>query len=72
MILLTHVATSSMLVGVAVALAWMIAGKVLGGNPLGLHGFIPGVLVSLAVFVLVSLFTKPPEAALIRRAWGEE
>ena len=54
------------------ALAWMIAGKVLGGNPLGLHGFIPGVLVSLAVFVLVSLFTKPPEAALIRRAWGEE
>jgi len=65
-------ATSSMLVGVAVALAWMIAGKVLGGNPLGLHGFIPGVLVSLAVFVLVSLFTKPPEAALIRRAWGEE
>ena len=65
-------AMSSMVIGVAVALAWMIAGKVLGGNPLGLHGFIPGVLVSLVVFIMVSLFTKPPEAALIRRAWGEE
>ncbi|HYW68171.1 MAG TPA: sodium/proline symporter [bacterium] len=65
-------AMSSMVIGVAVALAWMIAGKVLGGNPLGLHGFIPGVLVSLVVFILVSLLTKPPEAVLIRRAWGEE
>jgi len=65
-------AMSSMVIGVAVALAWMIAGKVLGGNPMGLHGFIPGVLVSLVVFILVSLFTKPPEAALIQRAWGEE
>jgi sodium/pantothenate symporter len=60
-------ATSSMMVGTVVALAWMIAGK-----PLGIHGFIPGVLVSLVVFVVVSLFTKPPDPALIRHAWGEE
>jgi SSS family solute:Na+ symporter len=60
-------ATSSMIVGVIVALAWMIAGK-----PLGIHGFIPGVVVSLVVFVVVSLLTKPPEPALVARAWGEE
>ncbi|MFH1688665.1 MAG: sodium/proline symporter [Candidatus Eisenbacteria bacterium] len=65
-------ATSSMMVGVVVALAWMIAGRVLGGNPLGLHGFIPGVFVSLVVFVVVSLFTSPPDPALLKRAWGEE
>jgi SSS family solute:Na+ symporter len=60
-------ATSSMLAGSAVALGWMSAGK-----PFGIHGFIPGVLVSLVVFVVVSLLTKPPESTLIRRAWGEE
>jgi SSS family solute:Na+ symporter len=60
-------ATSSMIAGVVVALGWMIAGK-----PMGIHGFIPGVVVSLVVFVGVSLFTEPPDAALIRRAWGEE
>jgi SSS family solute:Na+ symporter len=60
-------ATSSMIAGVVVALGWMIAGK-----PMGIHGFIPGVLISLVVFVVVSLFTEPPDAALIRRAWGEE
>lgn len=59
--------TSSMLVGVTVALAWMIAGR-----PLGIHGFIPGVFVSLVVFVVVSLFTRPPDPALLKRAWGEE
>jgi Na+/proline symporter len=42
------------------------------GKPLGIHGFIPGVAVSLVVFVVVSLFTKPPDPALLRRAWGEE
>jgi SSS family transporter len=59
-------ATSSMIVGSAVALGWMIAGR-----PFGVHGFIPGVLVALVVFVLVSLATKPPARALIERAWGE-
>jgi Na+/pantothenate symporter len=60
-------ATSSMVAGVVVALGWMIAGK-----PWGVHGFIPGVLVSLVVFIVVSLFTEPPDAAILRRAWGEE
>jgi SSS family solute:Na+ symporter len=60
-------ATSSMIVGVIVALGWMIAGK-----PLGIHGFIPGVLVSLIVFTVVSLFTEPPDRAILSRAWGEE
>ncbi|MCK4915100.1 MAG: sodium:proline symporter, partial [Candidatus Eisenbacteria sp.] len=60
-------ATSSMVSGTVVALVWMMAGK-----PLGIHGFIPGVAVSLVVFVVVSLFTKPPDPALLRRAWGEE
>jgi SSS family solute:Na+ symporter len=60
-------ATSSMVVGVVVALAWMVAGE-----STGIHGFIPGVLVSLIVFVGVSLFTRPPDPALLRRAWGEE
>ncbi len=63
-------AFSSMVSGTAVALGWMIAGRALGGNPLGLHGFIPGVTVSLVVFVVVSLATPPPEAAVIERAWG--
>jgi hypothetical protein len=39
---------------------------------MGIHGFIPGVLVSLVVFVVVSLCTSPPDPALVRRAWGEE
>lgn len=59
--------TSSMLVGVAVALGWMAAGK-----PFGVHGFIPGVASSLIVFVLVSLATKPPARAVVDRAWGVE
>jgi SSS family solute:Na+ symporter len=58
-------ATSSMVAGSAVALIWMAAGR-----PLGIHGFIPGVVVSLIVFVVVSLLTKPPSGDIIDRAWG--
>lgn len=58
-------ATWSMIAGSGVALAWMIAGK-----PLGVHGFIPGVVVSLLVFVLVSLATRPPDRRLVDLAWG--
>jgi Na+/pantothenate symporter len=60
-------AMSSMVAGTVVALGWMAAGK-----PFGIHGFIPGVVVSLVVFVVVSLATPRPDAALIARAWGEE
>jgi Na+/proline symporter len=55
-----------MIVGTATALGWMIA-----GSPFGLHGFIPGVAVSLIVFVVVSFLTKPPAPELVARAWGE-
>jgi sodium/pantothenate symporter len=58
-------ATSSMVVGSAVALGWMAAGK-----PFGIHGFIPGVVSSLVIFVLVSLATRPPSREVIERAWG--
>jgi SSS family solute:Na+ symporter len=64
-------ATSSMVVGAGVALAWMGVARAIGHNPLGLHGFIPGVVVSLVVFVAVSLLTKRPPADLIERAWGD-
>ncbi|MBC8451004.1 sodium/proline symporter [bacterium] len=57
---------SSMIAGTVVSLGWMIAGK-----PFGIHGFIPGVVVSLVVLILVSLMTSPPDPALISRAWGE-
>lgn len=60
-------ATSSMVVGAAVALAWMAAGR-----PFGVHGFIPGVAVSLIVFVLVSLATPPPDREILKTAWGED
>jgi SSS family solute:Na+ symporter len=59
-------AFSSMIVGSVTALGWLAA-----KNPLGLHGFIPGVAVSLIVFVVVSLLTKPPAPELVARAWGE-
>jgi SSS family solute:Na+ symporter len=59
-------AFSSMIVGTATALGWLAA-----KNPFGLHGFIPGVGVSLVVFVVVSLLTRPPAAQLVARAWGE-
>jgi len=60
-------ATSSMIVGAVVALGWMAAGK-----PFGVHGFIPGVVSSLIVFVLVSLATKPPGRDVLARAWGTD
>jgi hypothetical protein len=46
--------------GFAAAMAWYFA-----DNPLGLDPVIPGVLVSLVLFVGISLLTKPaPEASL--------
>ena len=59
-------AFSSMIIGTATALGWLAA-----KNPFGLHGFIPGVAVSLVVFVVVSLLTRPPAPELVARAWGE-
>ncbi|MBM3307918.1 MAG: hypothetical protein FJY74_06300 [Candidatus Eisenbacteria bacterium] len=58
-------ALASMVAGTATALGWMIAKM-----PLGIHGFIPGVAMSLIVFVVVSLATKPPARELVDAAWG--
>jgi SSS family solute:Na+ symporter len=58
-------AITSMVAGTATSLGWMIARM-----PFGIHGFIPGVLVSLVVFVAVSLATRPTAPALVEKAWG--
>jgi SSS family transporter len=58
-------AIASMVAGTATSLGWMIAKM-----PFGIHGFIPGVLASLVVFVAVSLATKPTAPALVEKAWG--
>jgi SSS family transporter len=53
-------AITSMVGGFTAAVAWYFA-----DNPLGLDPVIPGVLVSLVLFVGISLVTKPaPEASL--------
>lgn len=44
----------SMLGGFFTALSWYLAGK-----PLGLNEVIPGVIVSIVLFIVVSLVTKP-------------
>jgi len=46
-------ALASMVSGLVTTLVWMIL-----GSPFGLHGFIPGILVSLVAMVLVSLVTR--------------
>jgi len=47
-------AICSMIGGFSTALIWYIS-----GNPLGLNEVLPGVFVSLILFIVVSLFTKP-------------
>jgi sodium/proline symporter len=58
---------ASMVGGFAAALIWMAI-----GSPFGLHGFIPGIIVSFILLVLVSKFTPKPPAEHLRRVWGEE
>jgi SSS family solute:Na+ symporter len=58
---------ASMIGGFVVALGWMIAGK-----PFGIHGFIPGIGVSVVLLLLVSLFTKRLPEKHIQRVWGEK
>ena len=41
------------------------------GSPCGLHGFIPGILVSLLAMVSVGLFTKRLPDDHLARVWGE-
>lgn len=56
---------ASMIGGCLTAIAWEAFGR-----PLGLHGFVPGLLVSLLLYVAVSLVTRPPAPRLLRAAFG--
>lgn len=56
---------AAMVGGCVVSLAWMAL-----RSPFGIHGFLPGVATSLALFVLVGLATKPPSAQIIAAAFG--
>ena len=51
--------------GLLASLVWMAV-----GSPFGLHGFIPGIAVSLILLVGVSLATPRLPEALLDRAWG--
>lgn len=52
--------------GLTSALLWIGIGSLYG-----LHGFIPGILVSLLAMVSVSLFTKQVPDDHLARVWGE-
>jgi sodium/proline symporter len=55
----------SMVGGFITALVWMVI-----GNPLGIHGFIPGLIVGLILMILVSLFTPGFTKEHIEKIWG--
>ncbi len=59
-------ALASMGGGLASALIWIGI-----GSPYGIHGFIPGILVSLVAMVVVSLFTERLPDDHLARVWGE-
>ena len=52
--------------GFATALLWMGL-----GSPFGLHGFIPGIGVSLVLIVVVSLLSNRLPEGHLKRVWGE-
>ena len=53
--------------GLASALIWIGI-----GSPYGIHGFIPGILVSLVAMVVVSLFTERLPDDHLAQVWGEQ
>jgi SSS family solute:Na+ symporter len=55
----------SMIGGFLTALIWMIAGK-----PLGIHGFIPGLIVGFILIITVSYLTPRFSQEHIDRIWG--
>jgi len=57
---------ASMGCGLSSALLWIGI-----GSPYGLHGFIPGILISLIAMVVVSLFTERLPDDHLARVWGE-
>jgi len=58
---------ASMVSGLLTALIWMSV-----GSPFGLHGFIPGIIVSLVAIVGVSLATRRMPDGHVARVWGAE
>jgi SSS family solute:Na+ symporter len=56
---------ASMVGGFITALVWMMA-----GNPFGVHGFIPGIIVGFLLMILVSHATPKFTADHISRIWG--
>jgi len=56
---------ASMIGGLATALVWIAL-----GSPFGVHGFLPGIGVSLVFLLVVSLISRPVSSLLIDRAWG--
>ena len=58
-------AFTSMVGGCVVALAWEALRR-----PFGLHGFIPGLLASLLLYIIVSLLTRKPDPGLVEAAFG--
>ncbi|MFC2083004.1 sodium/proline symporter [Candidatus Bipolaricaulota bacterium] len=57
---------AAMVCGLVSTLAWMGM-----GSPFGVHGFIPGLLVSLTAIVVVSLLTTRLPDDHLARVWGE-
>jgi len=57
---------AAMVGGCATALVWLAL-----RNPFGLHGFVPGMAVSLVLLVVVSLLTPRPMPETLRAAFGD-
>lgn len=57
---------AAMIGGCATALVWLAL-----GNPFRLHGFIPGMAVSLVLLLVVSLLTPRPRLDTVRAAFGD-
>jgi SSS family solute:Na+ symporter len=55
----------SMISGVVTALTWMIS-----GNPFGVHGFIPGLIMGFIMMIAVSYITPGFSQEHINRIWG--
>lgn len=56
---------ASMVGGCSAALIWIYL-----GSPLKIHGFIPGILVSLVFIIVVSLFTEPMKETELKRIFN--
>ncbi len=67
---------ASMVAGVTAALLWQVWPRIgalppLPGPLAGVHGFVVGTAVALAVIVVGSLLGKPADPVCVRRSWGD-